>query len=83
MAQYIVISYNAKKDVLDYIDHWAAKNGLPEAESVKIHWPFLHLSAEQKSRYSLIGHAAAYILPEGFPSEWEDVRVTEYREGHL
>ena len=70
-VQYIIISANARRDVLDHMENWAKRNGLSNREE-SIHWGFPYVSAEQKRRFGLQGHAAACILPDGFAAE--DIR---------
>lgn len=69
MARYVVISPCAEADVCGYMDRWARESGLlalPGYVPTRIGWGFPYVSAEQKKRFGLRGHAAAYILPEGF-----------------
>lgn len=69
MARYIMISPQAEEDVCAYMDRWARASGLtsiPGYTPKRIHWGFPHVSAEQKNRFGLRGHAAACILPGGF-----------------
>lgn len=69
MARYIMISPQAEKDVRAYMDHWILSSGLPVLPGYtakQIHWGFPYVSAEQKNRFGLRGHAAACILPKGF-----------------
>ena len=70
--QYIMISPNARRDVLDYMECWARRNGLLNQEGSGcscIHWGFPFVSAEQKRRFGLQGHAAACIVPYGFAAK--------------
>lgn len=78
MAQYVIISANAEKDVLDYTDRWAMANGFYE-KAPRIHWPFPYVSAEQKNRFGLRGHGAAYILPDAVSSA-EDIQLIRQME---
>lgn len=67
MAQYVMISANAKTDVIAYMNHWADKCGL--TDFVQIGWEFPYLSAEQKNRFGLRGYGCACIIPENFQAE--------------
>lgn len=69
MARYIMISPQAEKDVREYMERWAQASGLtslPGCTPKYIHWGFPYVSAEQRERFGLRGHAAACILPDGF-----------------
>ena len=68
-VQYIMISANARQDVRSYMERWAGENGVDDRDGY-IHWGFPYVSAEQKKRFTLQGHAAAWILPDDFaPSQ--------------
>lgn len=82
MAQYVIISTQAKKDVLSFMDNWARESGLlsyPGYVPQRIHWGFPYVSAEQKNRFGLRGYAAVYILPEGFVAESGGVEIKEQK----
>lgn len=69
MARYIIISAQPEKDVISYVDTWARESGLLSCTDYlkkRIHWGFPYVSEEQKRRFGLQGHAAAYVLPEDF-----------------
>jgi transcriptional regulator with XRE-family HTH domain len=71
MAQYVIISANAKQDVMAYMNHWADKHGLTGRVSTPmlIGWEFPYLSAEQKNRFGLRGFGCGCIVPDDFPEE--------------
>ena len=75
MAQYVIISANAKKDVIDYVNRWALAAGLQDTACM-IHWAFPYVSADQKNRFGLNGHGAAWILEEPLPSA-ADMVITQ------
>lgn len=79
MAMYVMISRNPEDDVNDYLDRWAARNGLmdnPGFSPKRIGWDFPFLSQEQKNRFGLRGYAAAYVLPESFDPDPEGLTLT-------
>lgn len=78
MAQYVIISPNGEKDVIDYVDRWAVANGF-YGKMPAIHWTFPYVSAEQKNRFGLRGHGAAYILPDTIPSA-EGILLSRQKE---
>lgn len=78
MARYIIISAQAEKDVISYMDTWACESGLlscPDYVEKRIHWGFPYVSEEQKKRFGLQGHAAAYVLPEDFQPSCGGVEI--------
>ena len=80
MARYIIFSSHAEKDVCTYMDSWAKSCGLltiPGFTGTRIHWGFPYVTAEQKNRFKLRGHAAAYILPGDFEPKTEGPDVIQ------
>lgn len=75
-AQYVIISANACRDVLVYMKRWAGECGLQNTENC-IHWGFPYVSAEQRNRFGLQGHAAAMILPEDFVPACQGAEICE------
>jgi transcriptional regulator with XRE-family HTH domain len=68
MAQYVMISANARQDVHTYMDIWAKNSTLTSLvpNPLRICWDFPYVSAEQKSRFGLNGCGCGWILPEDF-----------------
>lgn len=69
MARYVLISANPVTDVEILLENWVWGSGLAEhsvPRLTRISWGFPYVSQEQKKRFGLKGHAAAYILPEDF-----------------
>ena len=68
MAQYVIISANAKQDATAYMDYWIKNSGLLSRipNPLRICWDFPYVSAEQKSRFGMTGCGCGCIIPEDF-----------------
>lgn len=75
MARYVMISPNPEDDVYAYMKKWARNSGLLTAypEAKLIGWDFPFVTQEQQSRFGLRGYVAAYVIPEGFETEYPGV----------
>jgi len=75
MARYVMITPNPEDDVNRYMERWAVNSGLkatfPQAK--RIGWDFPFVSQEQKNRFGMRGYVAAYVLPEGYETEYPGV----------
>ena len=82
MASYVMISPNPETDVNNYMDNWAINSGLKASNpnAKRIGWDFPFVSKEQQNRFGMHGYAAAYILPEGFETNYPGVRYSENAE---
>ena len=82
MARYVMISPNPEDDVNAYMDSWARNSGLltmhPRAK--RIGWDFPYVSPELQNRFGLRGYVAAYILPEGFETDFPGVEYEKQLE---
>lgn len=82
MARYVIISPNPESDVNEYMEKWAINSGLkalnPNARMIG--WDFPFVSQEQQNRFGMHGYVAAYILPEGFDTEYPGVEYAENAE---
>lgn len=82
MARYVMVTPNPEDNVNTYLDTWAQKSGLlnrkPDAK--KIGWDFPYVSMELQNRFGLRGYVAAYILPEGFETEYPGVEFADQAE---
>lgn len=79
MAQYVVISGEPETDSIGHMKQWAKQNGLEKYTMIGCDVPMLSL--EQKTVYGLRGYMAAVILPDGFASQCEGVRVAWQEKG--
>ena len=82
MAEYIVISQKPEDDAQTHIRSWGEKSGLLAADpnAKLIGWDFPFVSQEQAMRFGMHGYAAAYILPEGFLTDYEGVQYCDNSE---
>lgn len=82
MASYVMISPNPERDVNEYMERWAVNSGLKAANpnAKMIGWDFPFVSQVQQNRFGLHGYVAAYILPEGFNTEFPGVEYAENAE---
>lgn len=82
MASYVMISPNPEDDVNAYMERWAINSGLktvyPDAKLIG--WDFPFVSPEQQNRFGMHGYVAAYVIPEGFETEYPGVQYSENRE---
>lgn len=82
MAGYVMVSPNPEDDVNSYMDKWARNSGLltmyPDAK--RIGWDFPFVSPELHNRFGLRGYAAAYIIPEGFETNYPGVKFIKQLE---
>jgi transcriptional regulator with XRE-family HTH domain len=82
MAKYIVISQAPEDDVHTHMRSWGERSGLlatnPNAKLIG--WDFPFVSQEQAMRFGMHGYAAAYILPEGFQTDYEGVQYCDNSE---
>lgn len=66
-------------DVNRYMEQWAVNSGLmavcPDAKLIG--WDFPFVSHEQQNRFGMHGYVAAYILPEGFETDYPGVQYSE------
>lgn len=79
MASYVMISPNPEDDVNEYMGRWASACGLKTAypDAKLIGWDFPFVSQEQQNRFGLHGYVAAYVLPEGFETDYPGVHYAE------
>lgn len=79
MARYVMVTPRPEDDVNRYMDDWAKMSGLltvkPDAK--KIGWDFPFVSSELQNRFGLRGYVAAYILPEGFETDYPGVEYAD------
>ncbi len=61
LAQYVMISPNARQDAMDHMAKWAERHHL---EPKLLGWPFPYVSEQQKDRFGLKGYVGACVLPE-------------------
>lgn len=82
MAGYVIISPNPEDDVNDYMNRWAINCGLKSSfpEAKLIGWDFPFVSPEQQNRFGMHGYAAAYVIPDGFETEYQGVQYSENKE---
>ena len=82
MARYVIVSPNPEDDVNEYMNRWARNAGLltvfPDAKLIG--WDFPFVSPEMQNRFGLRGYVAAYIIPEGFETEYPGVEYAEQAE---
>lgn len=75
MARYVMVTPNPEDDVNEYMDHWAKNSGLltmhPNAK--RIGWDFPFVSAELQNRFGMRGYVSAYILPDGYETDYPGV----------
>lgn len=82
MASYVMVSPNPENDVIGYMERWAMNCGLKSSfpEAKRIGWDFPFVSPEQQNRFGLRGYVAAYVLPDGFETEYPGVLYSENKE---
>lgn len=82
MASYVMISPNPEDDVSGYMERWAQNSGLkavcPDAKLIG--WDFPFVSQEQQNRFGMHGYVAAYVIPEGFETQYPGVQYSENAE---
>lgn len=82
MARYVMVTPNPEDDVNRYMDTWAQQSGLltmnPNAK--RIGWDFPFVSLELQNRCGLRGYVSAYVLPEGFDTNYPGVEYAEQLE---
>lgn len=76
-ARYLIISSHSQRDAKDYMERWAARNGL---EPKLLYWGHPWITREQK-RMGLSGCCAACVLPEGFRKKDPDVEILSQPDG--
>lgn len=82
MASYVIISPNPEADVNGYMERWAVNSGLKVAcpDAKLIGWDFPFVSQEQQNRFGMHGYVAAYVIPNGFETEYPGVQYSENTE---
>lgn len=82
MARYVMISPNPENDVNAYMDNWARRSKLIDAEpnAKRIGWDFPYVPPELQNRFGLHGYVAAYILPDGFETDCPGVEYANQKE---
>lgn len=82
MARYVIVSPNPEDDVNNYMYHWADNCGLLKAypDAKRIGWDFPYVSSELQNRFGLRGYVAAYILPQGFETDFPGVEYADQLE---
>lgn len=82
MARYVMVTPKPEDDVNAYMDNWAQQSGLLQIkpDAMKIGWDFPYVSAELQNRFGLRGYVAAYILPEGFETNYPGVEYADQEE---
>lgn len=82
MARYVMVTPNPEDDVNYYMDNWARNCGLlgmyPDA--MRIGWDFPYVSPELQNRFGLRGYVAAYVIPDGFETDYPGVEYAEQIE---
>ena len=82
MGRYVMVTPNPENDVNAYLDEWAKKSGLldfkPDAK--RIGWDFPYVSSELQNRVGRRGYVAAYVLPEGFETDYPGVEYANQAE---
>jgi transcriptional regulator with XRE-family HTH domain len=82
MARYVMISPNPEDDVQSYMRKWGEKSGLLtfDSKAKMIGWDFPFVSQEQQTRFGLHGYVAAYVIPEGFETNYTGVEFAQNLE---
>ncbi len=82
MARYVMISPNPEDDVQNYMKNWGKVSGLIAADpnAKLIGWDFPFVSQELQTRFGLHGYAAAYVIPEGFQTNYPGVEYAQNKE---
>ena len=82
MARYVMVTPKPEDDVNAYMDNWAGQSGLlkVQPDAMRIGWDFPYVSSELQNRFGLHGYVAAYILPEGFETNYPGVEFANQKE---
>ncbi|HBI61529.1 MAG TPA: hypothetical protein DDY31_10015 [Lachnospiraceae bacterium] len=82
MARYVMLTPNPEDDVNTYMDNWAHRSGLLEfqPDAMRIGWDFPFVPPEMHTRFGIHGYVAAYILPEGFETNYPGVEFADQKE---
>lgn len=82
MARYVMVTPKPEDDVSAYMDNWAEQAGLlkVQPDAMRIGWDFPYVSSELQNRFGLHGYVAAYILPEGFETNYPGVEFANQKE---
>lgn len=82
MARYVMLTPNPENDVNAYIDNWAHQSGLLKFQpnAMRIGWDFPFVPPEMHTRFGIHGYVAAYILPEGFKTNYPGVEFANQKE---
>lgn len=82
MARYVMVTPNPEDNVNAYMDNWAQQSGLLtiQPDAMRIGWDFPYVSSELQNRFGLRGYVAAYILPEGFETNYPGVEYANQEE---
>ena len=82
MARYVMITPNPEDDVNAYLENWAHRSGLLDAQpdAMRIGWDFPFVTPELKNRFGLWGYVAAYVLPKGFETSCPGVEYADQKE---
>lgn len=82
MARYVMVTPKPEDDVNAYMDNWALQSGLLKLhpDAMRIGWDFPYVSPELQNRFGLRGYVAAYILPEGFETNYPGVEFADQEE---
>lgn len=82
MARYVMLTPNPENDVNAYMDNWAHRSGLLEfqPDAMRIGWDFPYVPPEMHTRFGIHGYVAAYILPEGFETNYPGVEFANQEE---
>lgn len=79
MARYVMVTPNPENDVNHYMEVWAQRSGLlalnPNAK--RIGWDFPFVSFKLQNRFGLRGYVSAYILPDGFDTDYPGVEYAD------
>lgn len=77
-----IIRKNLSEDKKAYMERWASASSLLafDKNAKRIGWDFPFVSSEQKNRFGLRGYVAAYILPQGFETDYPGVEIAEQKE---
>ncbi|MBQ7943290.1 MAG: helix-turn-helix domain-containing protein [Lachnospiraceae bacterium] len=82
MARYVMVTPNPEDDVNYYMDNWARNCGLLSMypDAMRIGWDFPYVSSELQNRFGLRGYVAAYVIPEGFETDYPGVEYAQQIE---
>ena len=75
MARYVMVTPNPEDNVNKYMEDWAKASGLltVNPDAMRIGWDFPFVSSELQNRFGLRGYVAAYVLPDGFHTDYPGV----------